>query len=45
MLLESMRDQAEAAVKKGRMTADLVAEFLEDYSEELLGYTYLEYED
>ncbi len=45
MLLESMRDQAEAAVKKGRMSADLVAEFLEDYSEELLGYTYLEYED
>ncbi|MFN8510599.1 MAG: biosynthetic arginine decarboxylase [Deinococcaceae bacterium] len=45
MLLASIEDQTETAVKKGRLKREIADSFLADYAEELLGYTYLEYED
>jgi arginine decarboxylase len=44
MLRDSIEDQADAAIKKGTLTDEQEHELLEDYGEELLGYTYLEYE-
>ncbi|GGK30869.1 biosynthetic arginine decarboxylase [Deinococcus malanensis] len=45
MLRDSIEDQADAALKVGTLTAGQEHELLEDYGEELLGYTYLEYEE
>ena len=45
MLRESIEDQADEAIKKGLLTDEQESEMLEDYGEELLGYTYLEYEE
>ena len=44
MLRDAIEDQADAAIKAGTLTAEQENELLEDYGEELLGYTYLEYE-
>lgn len=44
MLRDAIEDQADAAIKAGTLTAEEENELLEDYGEELLGYTYLEYE-
>ncbi|KEF33353.1 MULTISPECIES: biosynthetic arginine decarboxylase [Deinococcus] len=45
MLRESIEDQADAALKAGTLPPDQEQELLDDYGEELLGYTYLEYEE
>ncbi|WP_180970241.1 biosynthetic arginine decarboxylase [Deinococcus planocerae] len=45
MLRDSIEDQADAALKVGTLTPEQENELLEDYGEELLGYTYLEYEE
>lgn len=45
MLRESIEDQADEAIKEGWLTDEQEVELLEDYGEELLGYTYLEYEE
>ncbi|WP_034385432.1 biosynthetic arginine decarboxylase [Deinococcus sp. YIM 77859] len=45
MLRDSIEDQADAALAAGTLTAEQEQELLEDYGEELLGYTYLEYEE
>ncbi len=45
MLRESIEDQADEAIKEGWLTDQQEVEMLEDYGEELLGYTYLEYEE
>ncbi|ACO45270.1 biosynthetic arginine decarboxylase [Deinococcus deserti] len=45
MLRDSIEDQADAALKVGTLTPGQEHELLEDYGEELLGYTYLEYEE
>ena len=45
MLLESMEKQTKMAQKKHGLSAAQSKELLEDYVEELLGYTYLEFED
>lgn len=44
MLRGSIEDQADEAIKDGFLTNEQEVELLEDYGEELLGYTYLEYE-
>ncbi|WP_293908986.1 biosynthetic arginine decarboxylase [Deinococcus sp.] len=44
MLRGSIEDQADEAIKDGFLTDEQEVELLEDYGEELLGYTYLEYE-
>lgn len=44
MLRDAIEDQADAALKAGTLTTEQENELLEDYGEELLGYTYLEYE-
>jgi len=44
MLRDSIREQAERAKAIGEVTDADIAELEEDYDEELLGYTYLEYE-
>lgn len=44
MLREAIEDQADAALKTGTLLPEQENELLEDYGEELLGYTYLEYE-
>lgn len=45
MLRDAIEDQADEAIKRGTLTRDQEHELLEDYGEELLGYTYLEYEN
>ena len=45
MLRDAIEDQADEAIKRGTLTQDQENELLEDYGEELLGYTYLEYEE
>ncbi|WP_216321419.1 biosynthetic arginine decarboxylase [Deinococcus aestuarii] len=45
MLRDSIEDQADAALGAGTLTPEQENELLEDYGEELLGYTYLEYEE
>jgi arginine decarboxylase len=45
MLRDSIEDQADAALKVGSLLPGQEQEMLEDYGEELLGYTYLEYEE
>ncbi|MFC6592349.1 biosynthetic arginine decarboxylase [Deinococcus lacus] len=45
MLRDSIEDQVDAARRAGTLTPAQEYELLEDYGEELLGYTYLEYED
>ena len=45
MLRDSIEDQTDRAIEAGILTADQERELLEDYDEELLGYTYLEYEE
>lgn len=45
MLRDSIEDQADAALAAGTLTPEQENELLEDYGEELLGYTYLEYEE
>ncbi|AFZ68543.1 biosynthetic arginine decarboxylase [Deinococcus peraridilitoris] len=45
MLRESIRVQAERARAVGELTDADITELEEDYDEELLGYTYLEYEE
>ncbi|ANC72488.1 biosynthetic arginine decarboxylase [Deinococcus radiodurans] len=44
MLRDAIEDQADAAIGRGTLTQEQEHELLEDYGEELLGYTYLEYE-
>lgn len=44
MLRESIEDQVDDALKAKTLTPEQENELLEDYGEELLGYTYLEYE-
>jgi arginine decarboxylase len=44
MLRDAIEDQADVAIKAGILTTDQENELLEAYGEELLGYTYLEYE-
>ncbi|WP_339094036.1 biosynthetic arginine decarboxylase [Deinococcus sp. VB142] len=44
MLRDAIEDQADEAIKRGTLTQEQEHELLEDYGEELLGYTYLEYE-
>lgn len=44
MLRDSIEDQADAAILANKLTTQQENELLEDYGEELLGYTYLEYE-
>ena len=44
MLRDSIYDQAAKARTQGQLTGEQEHELLEDYGEELLGYTYLEYE-
>ena len=45
MLRDAIEDQADAAIKAKTLTDEQEHELLEDYGEELLGYTYLEYEN
>lgn len=45
MLRDAIEDQADEALKRGTLTQEQEHELLEDYGEELLGYTYLEYEN
>lgn len=45
MLRDAIEDQADAAIGRGTLTQEQEHELLEDYGEELLGYTYLEYEN
>ena len=45
MLRDSIEDQVDEALKNGHLTPVQEFELLEDYGEELLGYTYLEYEE
>jgi len=45
MLRDSIEDQADAALEAGTLTPQQENELLEDYGEELMGYTYLEYEE
>lgn len=45
MLRESIEDQADEALREEWLSSEQESEFLEDYGEELLGYTYLEYEE
>ncbi|ADY25759.1 Biosynthetic arginine decarboxylase [Deinococcus proteolyticus MRP] len=45
MLRDSIEDQVDEALRAGHLTPVQEFELLEDYGEELLGYTYLEYED
>ncbi|MBI0445390.1 MULTISPECIES: biosynthetic arginine decarboxylase [Deinococcus] len=45
MLRDSIEDQADEALEAGTLTPEQEHELLEDYGEELLGYTYLEYEE
>jgi len=45
MLRDSIEDQTDRAIDAGILTTDQERELLEDYDEELLGYTYLEYEE
>lgn len=45
MLRASIEDQVDEALKAGHLTPVQEFELLEDYGEELLGYTYLEYEE
>ncbi|MDO4245717.1 MAG: biosynthetic arginine decarboxylase [Deinococcus sp.] len=45
MLRDAIEDQADEAIKRGTLTQEQEHELLEDYGEELLGYTYLEYEN
>ncbi|THF69239.1 biosynthetic arginine decarboxylase [Deinococcus sp. Arct2-2] len=45
MLRDAIEDQADAAIKAKMLTPEQETELLEDYGEELLGYTYLEYEE
>ncbi|ULH16638.1 biosynthetic arginine decarboxylase [Deinococcus sp. KNUC1210] len=45
MLRDSIEEQADRAIVAGFLTDDQERELLEDYGEELLGYTYLEYEE
>lgn len=44
MLRDSIEDQADVALSRGMLKQEQEHELLEDYGEELLGYTYLEYE-
>lgn len=44
MLRDSIEDQADEAILTQTLTTEQENELLEDYGEELLGYTYLEYE-
>lgn len=44
MLRDSIEDQADEAILANKLTTQQENELLEDYGEELLGYTYLEYE-
>lgn len=44
MLRDSIEDQTDEALKRGTLQPEQEHELLEDYGEELLGYTYLEYE-
>ena len=45
MLRDSIEDQTDRAIEAGILSTDQERELLEDYDEELLGYTYLEYEE
>jgi len=45
MLRDSIENQTDRAIEAGILTTDQERELLEDYDEELLGYTYLEYEE
>ena len=45
MLRDSIEEQADRAIAAGLLTDEQERELLEDYGEELLGYTYLEYEE
>ncbi|MFC4454954.1 biosynthetic arginine decarboxylase [Deinococcus sonorensis] len=45
MLRDSIEEQTDRALEAGILTDEQERELLEDYDEELLGYTYLEYEE